>query len=114
MITDRDICMATWTRDRVPSAIPISEAMSRELYFAAPDDTISTAENLMRANQVRRLPVLDYARKLVGIVSLADIANESLRFGPRATEPDIAPTAVTATLAGISRPRQNSQWRSSA
>ena len=54
MVTDRDICMATLLQDRAPSAIPVSQAMSRNLHFCAPEDAITSAEQLMRANQIRR------------------------------------------------------------
>jgi CBS domain-containing protein len=105
MITDRDICMATWSRDRAPSTIGIAEVMASDLKFVTPDDSVSTAENLMRSKQIRRIPVLDEERQLVGLISLADIATQSQSFGERA-ENDLAPAAVAATLANICRPRQ--------
>jgi CBS domain-containing protein len=105
MVTDRDICMATWIKNRAPSSISVTEAMSPELYFVLPDDRVSTAENLMRSKQIRRVPVLNGDRTLAGILSLADIANESQRVGASTSESDLAPTAVADTLASISRPR---------
>jgi CBS domain-containing protein len=105
MITDRDICMATWSRNRAPSTIGIAEVMAGDLHFVTPDDRVSTAENLMRSKQIRRVPVLDDDRQLVGILSLADIATQSQSFGERA-ESDLAPAAVASTLANICRPRQ--------
>ncbi|HXT99949.1 MAG TPA: CBS domain-containing protein, partial [Polyangia bacterium] len=48
MLTDRDICMAALMRDRAPSAIPVSDAMSRTLQSCGPDDAVSTAERMMR------------------------------------------------------------------
>ena len=109
MITDRDICMATWIRNQAPGTIRVSEAMSHELHFTSPDDSLSTAEHLMRTMQIRRVPVLDSDHHLVGILSLADIATESQRSGGRVPESDVAPTAVAATLAHISRPRSVEQ-----
>ena len=47
MITDRDICMAALMRDRAPSAIPVSEVMSRDLQSRSPDDSVSSAEQLI-------------------------------------------------------------------
>jgi len=43
------------------------------------DEYLSTAEALMRAKQVRRVPVLDGEGRLLGILSLADIAKETAR-----------------------------------
>src|SRR5262245_43797649 len=59
MITDRDICMAALMQDRRPSDIAVSDAMSRALHVCRAADDISMAEQLMRANQIRRLPVVD-------------------------------------------------------
>jgi CBS domain-containing protein len=100
MITDRDICMATWSRGAPPSAIGVTEAMSQNLAHCSEDDSISRAEAIMQSNQVRRLPVLDGEQRLIGILSLADIA--------RATErakivPDGAGDGLAATLAVICR-----------
>lgn len=113
MITDRDICIATWSRNLAPSAIAISEVMSGDpLYFAVADDPIATVENLMRSRQIRRLPVLDHDRRLIGILSLADIATEAERIGSHAAE-EVGSTAVAETLAGISRRRVTRQTAAS-
>ncbi len=109
MITDRDICMATWTKDRAPSAILVSEATSRDLYACRDDDTIAAAEELMRSKQVRRIPVLNRQRRLVGILSLADIAKA---YGRALGEPnarELAPAEIAATLELICTPRANPQ-----
>src|SRR5260221_9521661 len=74
MITDRDICMAAWSRGQAPNVIFVGEVMSREVATCHPDDTIAHAESSMRGSQVRRLPVVDGAQRLIGILSLADIA----------------------------------------
>jgi CBS domain-containing protein len=100
MLTDRDICMATWSRGAPPSAVYVSEAMSQNLAYCSESDSIARAESIMRSNQVRRLPVVDGAQRLLGILSLADIA--------RATErakivPDGSGDGLATTLAGICR-----------
>jgi CBS domain-containing protein len=98
MITDRDICMATWSRGLAPASIFVSDAMSQNIVHCSEGDSIGRAEAIMQSNQVRRLPVLDSENRLVGILSLADIA--------RATEGD-KPSLFTSgdgvgkTLAGI-------------
>jgi CBS domain-containing protein len=101
MITDRDICMATWSQGRAPSAIFVAEVMSPDVVCCGPGDTISRAESIMRANQLRRLPVADPQGQLVGILSLADIARAAhvkLKLG---SDPGIAVDGLVATLAEI-------------
>jgi CBS domain-containing protein len=103
IVTDRDICMATMLQDRSPSEFPVALAMSRELQFCLPEHDITTAEQRMREHQIRRLPVLDADRRLVGIVSVADIARASGRAKGRKGE--IPADEVTATLIDICAPR---------
>jgi CBS domain-containing protein len=105
MITDRDICMANWMRDRSPSSIRVAEAMSQHLHTAAPEDSLASAEHLMRLKRVRRLPVLGDGYELVGILSLADIASAAEHRGSEQTTGDLAPGEVIATLAEICQPR---------
>jgi CBS domain-containing protein len=81
MITDRDICMATWSRNQRPEELRVSDAMSRQLVTCGPSEPLETAEGAMRLHQVRRLPVVDEGKKLLGIISLADIARATARAG---------------------------------
>jgi len=74
IITDRDICIATWSKGLAPGAIEVHGAMSSPAHFCSPNDTVATAESMMRAHKVRRLPVVDADGRLVGIISLPDIA----------------------------------------
>lgn len=104
MITDRDICMATLTRDRPPSAIRVDEAMSRALFACAPTDPISHAEAILREHRVRRLPVLDGDRRLVGLLSLADIVRVADRDLSRAVKA-VAAEDLTDVLGVICQPR---------
>ena len=100
MITDRDICMAALMRDRAPSAIPVSDAMSRDLKACAPDDSLAFAEQLMRTHQIRRIPIVDRDWHPLGLLSLADIVRATDRHKGRATR-EVAPEEVVLTLADI-------------
>ena len=73
MVTDRDICMAAYTRGLPFSAIRVASTMSKRVVSVGPEASLSDAMALMRTSQVRRLPVVDQGR-LVGIITLADIA----------------------------------------
>jgi CBS domain-containing protein len=105
MITDRDICMACWSRNRAPSEGFVSQAMSQHLVYCHPNESVERAEIIMHSNQIRRLPVVDTDERLVGILSLADIARAT-ESAPKLTPARTLSTDnLTSTLAGICRTR---------
>jgi len=104
IITDRDICMATYTQGKSPQQIFVREAMAREVFSCLPDDNFAEAEEIMRKRRVRRLPVVDLDGRLVGLISLNDLARESVRQQTR-VQKDLTPGDVSATLAAICQPR---------
>ena len=77
MITDRDICMAAYTQGRKLSEIPVSSAMSKEVVTCAPSDSVDELLESMRHAHVRRLPVVDEASHLLGLVSITDVARDA-------------------------------------
>ena len=80
MLTDRDVCMAAYTKGIALSHAPVAAAMSRNVIVCNQGDNISTAAELMREHQIRRLPVVDEHRRLTGILSMGDIARETERL----------------------------------
>jgi CBS domain-containing protein len=74
MITDRDITVRATAGGLVPGMTLVREAMTPDAIYCEIGDDVRRAAGLMEAHQVRRLPVLDGDRRLVGIVSLGDIA----------------------------------------
>jgi CBS domain-containing protein len=100
IVTDRDICMATYTQGRVLSAIPVSTAMARGVVAVHTEDTVETAEASMRENQVRRLPVLDAEDRPVGLVSMNDLARLASRARRSAVDRELV-----RTLAAVCQPR---------
>lgn len=104
MITDRDVCMACFTRDQSPSKIVVQDAMSRRLYTCGPESSVADAEVIMRTNKVRRVPVVDGVGKLMGVVSLADIAREASRPRSRGSK-EIDSEEVLQVLGSISQPQ---------
>jgi CBS domain-containing protein len=104
MVTDRDICMATWSKGEAPARIRVADAMSSRLFSCSPNDSIATAESLMRANKIRRVPVVDAEGRLAGIVSLADIAKR-VGGAPFRGDPDLAPEQFAHTIAAICEER---------
>jgi CBS domain-containing protein len=73
MITDRDIAIRAVGAGKGPDT-PIREVMSKEVKYCFEDDEVDEVAQNMADIKVRRLPVLDRDKRLVGIVSLADIA----------------------------------------
>ena len=105
MLTDRDICMAALTQGRRLGEIHVSSAMSRRLWSCRPKDDLKEAEKVMRAHQVRRLPVVDAERKLVGVLSISDLARAAVSSkGTRAKKKPVAASDVGETLGAISSP----------
>ena len=78
VLTDRDIAMAAATRQRNASHIGVHEAMTEKVKSCAPDDDVKTALKRMVDAHVRRLPVVDDASHLAGILSIDDIALRAL------------------------------------
>ncbi|MBW0144711.1 CBS domain-containing protein [Sphingomicrobium clamense] len=76
MITDRDIAVRAVAEGRDPSC-SVSEFMTDHLVIARESDDIDTIAHKMADHQVRRLPVIDDNSKLVGVVSLGDLARSS-------------------------------------
>lgn len=79
VLTDRDICMAAYTRGKALADLAVRDTMSSRLRTCSPGDRLQDAEQLMREAQVRRLPVVDEAGRLLGVLSLSDLACEIAR-----------------------------------
>lgn len=73
MITDRDACMAAYMRGRRFDEISIGSVMAHKVVACNPDDALVAAEATMQQLSVRRLPVVDAAGKLVGVISCNDL-----------------------------------------
>ena len=75
MITDRDIVVRALAEGR-SFETPVSEVMTAEVEYVRADDDVKAAAEKMADSQIRRLPVLDDDRRLVGIVALGDLAGQ--------------------------------------
>lgn len=106
MVTDRDICMAAYTRDLPLSQMTVGSACSNGLVAVLASDSVEAAEQLMQVNRVRRLPVVDVNQRPIGMLSISDLVRSS-RVDHR--NGDLAPDAVVATLAAIARPHAMTQ-----
>jgi len=74
MLTDRDITVRATAEGRDPKTTRVYEVMTPEIIFTYEDEDVGLAAQLMTEHQIRRLVVLNRAKRLVGIVSLGDLA----------------------------------------
>src|SRR3982751_4191810 len=91
MITDRDIAVRCIAEGKGPAA-KVRDAMTQEVKYCFDDEDVSHVCENMSEIQVRRLPVMDRNKRLVGIVSLGDLAQRS--------------PATAKALHGIAQPSQ--------
>lgn len=100
MITDRDICMAAYTQARRLEDLRVHQAMSKLVYTCHPEDRLTAAERTMRVHQVRRLPVVDDAGRLLGVLSINDVCRARAVPAQAGLSTD-----VITTLAAIGKAR---------
>ncbi|MEP6941741.1 MAG: CBS domain-containing protein [Betaproteobacteria bacterium] len=91
MITDRDIAIRAVAEGKSPDT-PVSEIMSKEVLYCFEDQELEEVARNMADIKVRRLPVLNRDKRLVGIVSLGDLSQKE--------QPEVTAKAMTS----ISKP----------
>ena len=81
IVTDRDLTLRVLARGESGST-PVSNAMSSgNLASIRPDDNLDKVESLMSEHQVRRIPVVDDNKRVVGMIAQADLAREQKAVG---------------------------------
>ena len=91
MVTDRDITVRGTAAGLTPKGACVSDVMSAAVAWCRPDEDSEQALRRMAEEQVRRLPVVDGAKQLVGIIALGDLATKQ-------------PATVDPALRAISTP----------
>jgi CBS domain-containing protein len=104
MLTDRDICMAAYTRGAPLEELHVADAMSANVYTVAPHETLARAERLMAEHQVRRLPVVGETGRLIGLLSISDLARATVRDAGH-LRASVSPRELSATIGTICKPR---------
>ena len=89
MITDRDIVTRCTADDHRPGECRVRDAMSKKICYCFEDDDLDAAAHIMAEHQVRRLPVLNSKKRLIGMISLGDLSH-------------CEPSLLQSTLEGIS------------
>ena len=81
IITDRDIILRGVACGKDVNSTPISDIMSCNVCSCDENDSIEKAEKTMSQNQIRRLPVCDENKHVIGIITLGDLANNNEEIG---------------------------------
>jgi CBS domain-containing protein len=77
MVTDRDICCRGLGNGRDPSNLTAREVMSKPILYCRTEQTVGEAVKLMEKKKVRRLPVINEKKRMVGMLSLGDVAQKA-------------------------------------
>lgn len=77
MITDRDITIRAVAQGLNPSTTQVQQCMSEGINYCFDDEDIAVVGQKMISNKIRRMPVVNKSKKLIGMVSLGDIANKA-------------------------------------
>ncbi|HEY3101332.1 MAG TPA: CBS domain-containing protein [Methylomirabilota bacterium] len=106
IVTDRDLCMNVVAEGRDPRTTQVHECMTTTVVSCSPQDSVDKATELMRDNQIRRVPAVDDQHRLVGIVSMADIVG---RANVKTSQTHATLKTVSAPTAEPSKPRARSR-----
>jgi CBS domain-containing protein len=74
MVTDRDIAVRAFGDSANPARLTARDVMSEPIIFCTANEDLEDAVRIMERKQVRRLPVIDKNRRMVGMLSLGDVA----------------------------------------
>ena len=77
LVTDRDLVVRAIADGRDPHSVSVRDVMTSSVIYAFSDDSVQKGTGLMREHRIRRLPIVDRDKNLVGIVSLGDVAVDS-------------------------------------
>ncbi len=95
IITDRDIAMALARHHRCPDDLTAAEVMHEHVHTVEQHHDVRDAMRIMARHQVRRLPVLDESRRVLGMLSIDDLlldVRHRIRSGTDPTLLDVAET----------------------
>ncbi|HYS15264.1 MAG TPA: CBS domain-containing protein [Burkholderiaceae bacterium] len=91
MVTDRDITLRATASGRAPQSTAVAEVMTTASSWCNENDSVDDVLKKMGDEQIRRMPVIDAHKHVVGIVSLGDLATRQ-------------PTSTDRALGDVSQP----------
>jgi CBS domain-containing protein len=80
LVTDRAITTRAVAENKDPRSVPVTDIMTKEIVGCSEEDDVFDALKTMGENKIRRMPVVNDQDQLVGVISMADIA-EQMRSG---------------------------------
>ncbi len=104
VVTDRDLCVALGTRNRLAGQITVGEVAIGEAYICRAEDDIHNALQAMAQNRVRRLPVVNEEGVLEGILSMDNVVLHTEKAG-WGRQVELSDEDVVRTLRQIYGPR---------
>jgi CBS domain-containing protein len=114
VVTDRDLCCTVIANGLNPALLRVGDFMTKRLFTCQPEHSIDTCLQVMEIHSVRRVPVIDDDGKLVGIISLADIALHARPDQVYRTLAAVSKCARTATKAGSGKAVQEAEMAKTA
>jgi CBS domain-containing protein len=103
VVTDRDLLLAAVNTNRNATNLSVYEAMKTDVVTCSPDDELATALEAMRTAAIRRLPVIDAQRHVIGLLSIDDV----VRWG--VARDGVSPAQVIEAFDGICTRRAGDQ-----
>jgi len=104
VVTDRDLCVALGTRNRLPGQVTVGEVASGEVHSCHGRDDIHTALQTMANKRVRRLPVVSEDGILEGVLSMDNVVLHTESAG-WSRKPELSDEDVVNTLRRIYGPQ---------
>lgn len=98
MITDRDITIRSVAEGKNPQEAKVRDIMSDQVLYCYDDQSIETVAQNLGDNQIWRLPVVNRQKRLVGILSMADLAKAK-----------VDPSQLENSLSQMAKPQDHSQ-----
>lgn len=83
IVTDRDVLLRCIACDKDTKQTPVSDIMTCDVCTCKEDDEMTNAQSKMGQNQIRRLPVCDNQNRVVGILTLGDLAQNGGVLGTK-------------------------------
>ncbi len=74
IVTDRDITCRAFAHGDTRTKMTAEDVMTKDVVCCSPDDDVNVAIEVMEAKQIRRLPVTDSQKTMIGMLSLGDIS----------------------------------------
>ena len=104
VVTDRDICIALGTRNRLPGELSVADVATQRAICCSANEDVQTVLAKMAQSRIRRLPVVDGAGKLEGLLSMDDIV-EKTHLKPSVKGNELTSDDVVRTLRTLYAPQ---------